>query len=67
MRVNTRISDMRVVMGDVLGQGEDAKVDGHSPSSHVLTVGGTSVVEAQDNVTLDCQINSGLDEDGEEV
>ena len=54
-------------MDHVLGQGEYAEVDGHSPPGHVLTVRGTSFVEAQDNVTLDFQINGSLDEDRDEV
>ena len=54
-------------MDHVLGQGEYAEVDGHTPGGHVLAVGRVCFMEAQDDVSLDSEINGGLDEDGEEI
>ncbi len=53
----------------VLRQCEYAQVDGHARGGLVLAFLVTTVqfVEAQDEVSLDSEINCGLDKDGEEV
>lgn len=55
--------------GHVLRQCEYAQVDGHTRGGQVLTVLVTTVqfVKAQDEVSLDSEINCSLDKDGEEV
>ena len=53
--------------GHILSHGEYTQVDGHAPGGHILTVGRVGCVEAQEDVAFDCEINGGLDEDGEEI